>query len=88
MDTDLFLERCEEVENGLHKLSNELYFTLNKGVTGKKLDDLISRAKEKVKLFDQLSADIEDRQEKEEIESFKRNINQLRGDILKVEKGV
>ncbi|MEJ2393438.1 MAG: hypothetical protein P8Z77_01435 [Candidatus Thiodiazotropha sp.] len=87
MDTDLFLERCETLGKGLHTLANNFYFALDEGVTGEALDDLVKRAKEKIKLFDELAADIEDEDEKEEIDHFIRNIDQLRGDILKVEQG-
>jgi hypothetical protein len=87
MDTELFLERCEILGKGLHTLANDFYFALDEGVTGEALDDLVNRAKEKIKLFDELAADIEDEEEEEEIECFIRNIEQLRGDILKVEQG-
>ena len=85
MDTDLFLDRCEKLGKGLHSLGNEFFKSLKEGVSGEKLDDLVRRAKEKIKLFEALSADIEDEQEEEEIQCFIRNIDKLKGYISKVE---
>ena len=86
MDTDIFLERCENIEKGLHKLSNEFYHALDEEAPKEKLNDLAILAKEKIMLFEKLSADIEDEDEEEEIQCFNRYINKLKGYILKIEK--
>ena len=88
MDTDLFLERCENIEKGLHKLANEFYASLNDGSPGEARDELIARAKEKISLFERLSLDIEDEDEEEEIQVFNRYINKLKGYLLKSEEGL
>ena len=86
MDTDLFLERCEEIEEGMHKLANDFYHSLNEGAPGEIRDNLLLRAKEKVSLFESLSLDIEDEDEEEEIQTFNRYINKFKEYILMAEK--
>ena len=85
MDTDLFLERCENIEKGLHKLANDFYKSLSDGSSHEDRKDLINRAKDKVSLFECLSLDIEDEDEEEEIQTFNRYIEKLRGYIVKAE---
>ncbi|MCR9145106.1 MAG: hypothetical protein NXI24_22900 [bacterium] len=89
MDTDLFLERCEAVENGLHALKNEFFHSLDEGPPDADRSDLIARAREKIRLFEELVADIadpqEDPEEEEEIQTFYRYINSLKEYVARAE---
>ena len=85
MDTEVFLERCEEIDIGLRKLADDLYESVTEGEPGEVRDDLVRRAKEKIKLFDKLSADIEDEAEEEEIEWYIRYIDSLKEDLGKLD---
>jgi|GEM_PF-3796746 len=79
MDTDIFLARCEALDEGLHKLSNEFYASLTDGAPGKERNELIRLAKEKITLYNELYADSKgDEQEEKEMECFIRYIDKLK----------
>ena len=79
MDTDIFLARCEALDEGLHDLSNEFYASLTDGAPGKERNELIRLAKEKITLYNELYAEIKgDEQEEEEMERFIRYIDKLK----------
>jgi hypothetical protein len=77
MDTEVFLARCESLDDGLHDLVNDCYDSLTEGASAEERDRLVSLAKEKINLFNELSADVVHEPHKEEIQSFNRYIKQL-----------
>lgn len=78
MDTDIFLARCEALDEGLHDLSNEFYASLTDGAPGKERNELIRLAKEKITLYNELYADIKGDEQEEEMEYFIRYIDKLK----------
>ena len=85
MDREDFLERCREIEEGvgLAELADDLYASLKRGAEGPERDELVKRAKEKIRLWDALWADLEKLPEKaresrqEEVQSINRLIKRL-----------
>lgn len=78
MDTDIFLARCESLDDGLHDLVNECYDSLTEAIDDEEKERLVRLAKGKITLFNELSADVEYVPHKEEIKGFNRYINQLK----------
>lgn len=83
MDTDIFLARCEALDDGLHDLVNDCCESLTEGSLGDERDQLVRLAREKITLFDELSASVTHEPHKEEIQSFNRYINQLKEFVKK-----
>ncbi len=81
MDTDEFLKRCEEIEDGLHELADDLYAVVKHGASDGNADDVVTRCRDKVRRYDELvsSLDDDDREEAESvlgryIERLRRNL--------------
>lgn len=87
MDTDELLQRCADIDKGLHELADDLYAAWEEGIAGKRRDDLVSRAKAKIQLYDELSESLEDEDEKEEVKSLSRYMRRMRRYIQRIESG-
>lgn len=84
MDTDIFLARCESLDDGLHDLVNECYDSLTEAIDDEEKQRLVLLAKEKITLFNDLTADVEYAPHKEEIKCFNRYINHLKKFVQEV----
>jgi hypothetical protein len=82
------LSRCEEIEEGtgLAELADNLYRSLKKGEDGPERDALVKQAREKIRLYNVLWAELDDEEDKEEVEMSMYNyIKALQGDLQKLE---
>jgi hypothetical protein len=66
MEKKVFLARCEEIEEGLHSLADDLYASLEDGSEGPERDELVKQAQEKIRLYDSLWTDLGDEEDKKE----------------------
>jgi hypothetical protein len=68
MEKKVFLARCEEIEEGLHSLADDLYASIDDGSEGPERNELVKQAQEKVRLYNALWAELDDEDDKEEVE--------------------
>lgn len=87
MTTEQFLERCEEIETGLHTLSNKMYSVSRKEIVGDLVETLAQASREKIRLYEAFLKDLEgDEENIEEAEdALSRNITRLRGYLTELE---
>ncbi|MEJ2065836.1 MAG: hypothetical protein P8X74_21585 [Reinekea sp.] len=89
MDTEVFLSRCEEIEEGtgLADLADDLYLSLDEGEDGPERDALVNQAKEKIRLYNALWADLETQEEdikqrrQKEVKPMCRYIESMQEDL-------
>jgi hypothetical protein len=82
MEKKVFLARCKEIREGLHSLADDLYASLEDGSEGPERDELVKQAQEKVRLYNALWAELDD---KDEVEMSMYNyIEALQGDLQKL----
>ncbi len=85
MDTEIFLDRCEEIQgenSELAVLADDLYESLEEGSDGPEREELVRRAKEKIRLWEALWEDLEDEELKEEVQPIYRYIDSLKEDLM------
>jgi hypothetical protein len=82
METEIYLERREKIEKGLQELADDLYAALEEASKGPEWEELVSRAKEKIKLFDELWAEL-DEEERAELQPINSYIKDIRAYIQK-----
>ena len=88
MDTDVFLDRCDAIEKGLHELADDLYASIEDGQPGDEREELVKLAKEKIESYDEFFAELEDDGEREEAEGvLNREIKRLRRAVQRIESG-
>lgn len=87
METDEFLRRCEEIEEGLHELADDL-FSVAEGEDVREKEQVISRSKEKVKQYEAFLGELDDSEDVEEansvlehyIQRLKKNLERVGAD--------
>ena len=84
-ETAAFLRECEEIEDGLHELADDIY-ELTKGEHAERKDEIVSLAQSKVGRYDEFIAGLSDDDDIEEAKGvLERYIERIRRNLGKLE---